>query len=108
MPDFDPVVDTEAWRQGSGKQETAVWRPLAVRRIWRIDGAHFGEGASVKDFYSPSKIAKACEGDNSALRVERNEIAWRSTKIVERTDTLVEQYRFSWHICLQGGEKKLT
>lgn len=98
MPDFDPIVDAETRRQGGCKQETTVWRPLAVRCVWSIDGAHFGEATSVKDLDFPGKIAKACEGDNSALRVERDEIAWGSTKIVERAHTLVEEYRFRWHV----------
>jgi len=61
-----------------------------VGRVRSVDGAHFGEGASVKDFDFPGKIAEACEGDNSTLRIERDEIVRGSTKIVQGANTLVE------------------
>lgn len=70
MPDLDTVIDAQARRQGRSEERTAVRRPFAVGRVGRIDRAHLAKGAPVENVYFPSKVAKACEREEPALRIE--------------------------------------
>ena len=82
MPDLDPVVDPEPWGERRCQQETTVWRPFAVRRVWRIDRTDLGEGSAVYDLDFPGQVTKPGERDQSALRVERDEVVRRGAEIV--------------------------
>ena len=70
MPDLDTVIDAQAGRQGRSEEETAVRRPLAERCVGRIDRAHLTKVAPVKNVDFSSKVAKACEREEPALRIE--------------------------------------
>jgi hypothetical protein len=74
VPDLDPVVDAEPRGERCGEQETTVWRPFAVGCVWGVYGAHLGEGSTVYDLDFSGEVAKPCERDESALRVEGDEV----------------------------------
>ena len=111
MPQSYTIIDPQSWTQNSRENEPSIGAPFKLSRIPCLHPTDPPQPATLHVHQPPIihidftlQVPEPCECNESALRVEGDEVVWLCRKLNDRVAALVEDGCFGGHETIAYSE----